>query len=175
MKRIKIGFLVCILNLFACTKVQEVSLPPLTSNGAGNFGCLINGKSYTAHASYSNRTVNEGYIGNAYYQKIQNKYSLGVAAELRSQWLVVLFVDSLNLQNSNTVFLGNGINTGTGAVFWNNRLYKTNDTVNGKLIITYHDPFKSEIAGTFNFNAIDTVTKNKIEVTDGRFDVIYTK
>jgi hypothetical protein len=51
--------------------------------------------------------------------------------------------------------------------------YHTDDEHTGKLIITHFDAGKKIVAGTFEFKAKSPTTGETVNITDGRFDIVY--
>lgn len=56
----------------------------------------------------------------------------------------------------------------------NTNLYNTNTIVNGELTIKRLDEINQIVSGTFWFNAVND-NADTVKITDGRFDMHYTK
>lgn len=144
-------------------------LPPETQTGAGTIGFLADGKPFTA---------NYPKVYATYIFTTQDGYSLGINAKNGSEWNLGLLSDSLKIQEKNTYLLNNNVFTKNGA--WGGYIvlpneYFTKPYLQGELYISHLDSVKQIISGTFWFNAADTISNEKIQITDGRFDLHYTR
>ncbi|MEL6916782.1 MAG: hypothetical protein AAFO99_03530 [Bacteroidota bacterium] len=173
-------FLILFLVLPACTNDDDGmpqnpadALPPATRTGAQTFGCLINGEPFFPGSSGGDRP-------SAFYQFVRGAYTLGInasrdeggGADFVSIGLVALDIDGLEETTypliseqsgnfSGIYLLGGGIVLDTG----------TTEENPGTLTITHFT--EDIISGTFEFTVLDN-QGNEIQITDGRFDLLYT-
>jgi hypothetical protein len=161
--------------------VNQLSLlPPATQTGANTFGCLVNGQAFVP----KNQSILEGpklqcnyiYIGGGYYFTVggSNKNSDGTIND------IILFTDSLAISGSETIPLRQNINGDAAGEYlignapYYNYSYFTNGALIGKLNITRFDSIKQIVSGTFYFNVLDH-SGDTVKITDGRFDMPYTR
>jgi hypothetical protein len=156
--------------------VSELSkLPAATQTGANTFGCLINGQAFVPQ----NRSLLEGpklqcnyiYTAGGYYFTVGgvNKNSGGITSD------VIIFTDSLAIKDGQTIKLADdGRGKAFGEYYLVNPPYQTNKTLTGELNITKFDTIKQIISGTFYFNVLDNAL-DTVKITDGRFDMPYTR
>ena len=154
-------------------------LPPATQTGANTFGCLVNGQAFVPGGSLfsgSHLQCNYIYTSGGYY--------LNVAASYQSSDNSIKDIDfgtdSLAIVQGQTLTFkisahGNAdalvdLITSTG----NQNQYITNNAVSGQLTVTKFDQSNQIVSGTFYFNAINNVN-DTVKVTDGRFDMPYTR
>jgi len=178
-------FLFFILFSFAsCRKHKPINLidqlPPATQTGANTFGCLINGQAFLP------KGPSLGPILQCAYQYLNTDYSKGFFFQLSASHknnttdvlAVGIFTDSLSINIGNFV-LGNNQKGYTCALYsrFNNagnvKLY-TSDNLPGQLTITKFDEYNQIVSGTFWFSVVKS-PGDTIKVTDGRFDMQYTK
>ncbi|MGH2643346.1 MAG: DUF6252 family protein, partial [Chitinophagaceae bacterium] len=153
-------------------------LPPATQTGAGTFGCKINGQIDTANYA-DNFGAFATYLHLVYPPEysFEDGYFLSINGKKRHHWYITLHADSLKVFQGSTYNLGRKEQGECSAIYTDAdyNLYITQDSLNGKMTITKLDSINQIISGTFWFNAIDTITGEKVQVRDGRFDLLYTK
>ncbi len=148
-------------------------LPPATQTGAQTFGCLINGEPFVPPRFGRNSP-------RAFYQFVRGAYTLGISAkkgggeELQTVIIGAIDINSLNTGSHELTseLPGNFIAKyllGGGIVL---NSVTTNDN-SGVINITKYDQENFIISGTFSFTVKDP-DGNKIEITEGRFDLNYT-
>jgi len=159
-------------------------LPPETQTGANTFGCLVNGHVFVP------KGPSLGPILYSYYQHIYSGpygYVFQVSADDNSHndnfFSVTILVDSSFLQQSQQILLkarGQGRASGryyssifNGTVSTVN-IFNTSDLVGGILTIKKFDEINQIASGTFWFNALGN-SGDTVKVTDGRFDVHFTR
>ena len=169
----------------ACKKhvikpVDQLSLlPPATQTGANTFGCLVNGQAFVPGGSvFSGAHFQCNYIYTA------NGFHLTVAADNENDNNtqlkgVIVGTDSLAIVQGQTLVFktfapGNADASYTIYPTIGQIRYVTNNTVSGELTITKLDSVKQIVSGTFYFNAIN-IAGETVSVTDGRFDMQYTR
>jgi len=160
--------------------VNQLSLlPPATQTGANTFGCLINGQAFVP----KNQNILEGpnlqcnyiYTAGGYYFSASgsNKNSNGTLTS------VIVETDSLAIAQGQTLTFrtsASGNANAACALFPNYTIvqYFTSNSVTGELTISKLDPAKQIVSGTFYFNAVSS-TGDTVKITDGRFDMPYTR
>ncbi|MEW4923197.1 hypothetical protein [Algibacter sp. 2305UL17-15] len=163
-------------------------LPPATKFGANTAGCLVNGE---VHLPNKRLTLN--YLG-------RKDFALSISKEIDDVFYKVyiyIYIGNTELEVGKTYQLKQEID-GSSSFGWyysQNPLpnlfemhYQTTVTVIGEVTITHHDADNFILSGTFWFDAKfdhlyklnDSVVVNVtideseiIEVTEGRFDMIY--
>ncbi len=186
-----ISVLACSFFLFtvnSCKKhknnVQsELSkLPPETQSGANTFGCLINGIAFLPKGSgFSGPKLSCSYIENT---TSQTGYFFNLSANDFSNPndfpSVGIFTDSVQILPeifllSEKFVAGKSYGQyGRYIIGQNPDLYNTNSIVTGELTRKYLDEINQIVSGTFWFNAVDK-NADTIKITDGRFDMKFTK
>ena len=160
-------------------------LPPETQTGANTFGCLVNGEVFLP----GGLQLSGGSLNCVYqyiYNGTTNGYVFGISGGKRGTNCAVESVgvrlDSMIVQQGVTYPLtieshgyGNGqyfiINVPCGNL---NTIYQTNNSVQGSITFLRFDLNNQIASGTFWFNAINP-NGDTIKVTNGRFDVHYTR
>lgn len=169
----------------SCKKKTEDStdislLPAATQTGANTAGYLINGQALLPKAPpYSGNSV---YQCNYIYTKGDYFFTLAFDDETDNANIkdVIIATDSLAIAEGQTYNLKNVFlprNASGSYVVFNNagiNEYNTNTTVTGQLHITRFDQSKQIVSGTFYFDAINK-SGDIMHVTDGRFDMQYTR
>jgi len=174
----------------ACKKhksnpADSTGLPPATQTGAKTFGCLVNGEVFVPKRKVG--SINP--VLQCYYQYLDDDYDKsyfwglsanhqGKDCELTS---ISLGTDSLAIVEGKTYQLirnGRG-NASAQYTYYPNcytleNNYKTNDLTGGELTITYFDEINQIVSGTFWFTAVND-KGDTVRVTDGRFDMPYTR
>ena len=179
--------LLATLSCSSCKKETVVvnpasQLPAATQTGANTFGCLINGVAFTP----------KGYLFGApsllcAYQFIQNKgYNFQLSADDFSNSSDVtgvgVYTDSMRIkENTSYSLITNNIPNSAYGLYshvttqdpFATPVY-TKTLMPGSLSITRYDSIKQIVSGTFWFYAL-TTKGDTIKITDGRFDMQYTK
>lgn len=160
-------------------------LPPETQYGANTFGCLVNGKVFKPGGISLTPTLQ------CYYQDLYGTnnpgYFFGLDAIDHSNPAnfpyLGIFADSVEIKDAGVIPLIRrhikGEAFGDYGVYKTGRdpiHYLTDDTrdMKGELNIKYFDSLKQIISGTFWFNAIND-NGDTVKITNGRFDVHYTR
>lgn len=188
----KIFFILFVAGLFfsltsnSCRKhrrdiqSEESKLPPQTQTGANTFGCLINGKAFLPKGSGL-----AGPVLSCYY--IQNTpteqgYFLGLSAgdfsNTSDVFGIGIYTDTLQVSvgahNLSDTAKGNYYGLYSKVNYPESSKYYTTSRDPGIFTITRFDEQSQIISGTFNFNVL-TKTNDTLKVTDGRFDMHYTR
>jgi hypothetical protein len=157
-------------------------LPPETQTGANTFGCLVNGKVFLPKGTSLSPILT------CYYQYIYYPSPTGFVFQISasdnsrpsSPINLNIDIDSLSLQKGKTYELQTqgikGIAYGNYRKFTNNTLndFFTYSLSSGQLNLTKFDEINQIASGTFWFNAVDA-NGDTVHVTDGRFDMQFTK
>jgi hypothetical protein len=149
----------------------QPQLPPETQTGAGTFGCKINGQIDTANYA-------DNFGAYAVYQYIDNRgYFTQVVGLKKHKWYIFLKADSLKLNQNQYYNFHNYYKNGAvkAVCIFGGSTFFTDSLLEGELYISKLDSVNQIISGTFWFDAIDTVTGEKVEVRDGRFDLLFTR
>ena len=173
--------IVGLLIITSCDKNDDQipleQLPPATQTGAQTFGCLINGKPFIPPLFGSNSP-------RAFYQFARGAYTLGISAgkgggvEMVNIFIGAIDINGLQVGEYSLIERKSGNYFGTylgGAEAEEGWLsiFSTSNGNPGVLNITNFDPEKFIISGTFSFTLIDE-NGEKIQITDGRFDMNFT-
>jgi Family of unknown function (DUF6252) len=180
--------LIIFLSLLGCKKHKTSGnpldqLPPETQTGANTFGCLVDGKVFLPEGPSLSPILQ------CAYQYLNTNYSQGYFFQLSAKekgnkecelFSISLGTDSLEIFENKTYQLVN-YNIGNAAAQYSNFYacgqfinYNTSSTVNGELLIKKFDEINQIASGTFWFNAVDA-NGDTVKVTDGRFDMQFTK
>jgi len=183
-------FLSAALLLYACypdspseyepNTIDYTVLPPITQTGANTFGCKVNGKVWVPRVPYWAITYHR------LLSRFSEKDGIGsgsVVCNLEDDeqgidnWMQVVF--------SPTYFNTGDYCYGVDSVYNAAQFRATNGeryssdyhpTTNNCVSIHYLDTVNNIISGTFEFTVYnDTINLNdKIEITEGRFDLKYS-
>ncbi|MBS1497296.1 MAG: hypothetical protein JSU03_02985 [Bacteroidetes bacterium] len=157
------------------------ALPPETQTGANTFGCLINGKVFLPQGQ-----LLSGPFLKCAYQYLNNTYSKGYFFQLSASdesnssdvFGVGIFTDSLALTQGLFPLIDNQKGNAYGTYFRFNypssTTTYTKNNLPGILTITKFDEINQIVSGTFWFSVIKS-PGDTIKVTDGRFDMQFTK
>jgi len=157
-------------------------IPPATQTGANTFGCLVDGKPWTANTSdglgldkisVGHRIVNEDtfFVIRAY----RNHRIEGISSEM------ALFIQGGSKRGvfpfKDNDAIGPRLSTPTGSLGLYrlsgsfNLPYETDSLHIGQVTITKYDAANKIAAGTFYFTAQNVDNDSIVHITDGRFDV----
>ena len=164
------------------TIVDPVSqLPPETQVGANTFGCLVDGKVFVPKGGGVTPILT------CYYQYIYYPSPVGyvfqVAANNKSETSVLksiyILCDSIRLEERGVYKLqneGGGRSVGNYSNYTISALidYFTYLPFSGELTLKKFDEINQIASGTFWFNAVSS-NGDTVHVTDGRFDMQFTK
>jgi hypothetical protein len=153
---------------------ELAKLPPLTTEGKGTFGCLVNGKAWLPQ-----EVDLIPKLTSIYYDEEQ-AYFLGAKDndndnESTSVAFNVVKFKLLTQKYALETYKVDTLSESIYSYCWNNDgcnevKYYTNDKYSGLLDIQFVDSAKQIISGTFNFNA-QASNGETVCVTDGRFDM----
>ncbi|MBX7206594.1 MAG: hypothetical protein K1X81_14310 [Bacteroidia bacterium] len=143
-------------------------LPPITNFGAQTFGCLINGKAWTAEYGQ----VQIDFFNGVLSIKANRPNNAGLFESLG----IYTYKNQINAPGRNFI----PYNTYPDAQFvvrmppiWFESSYPTNKLMGGGVTITRIDTINYYMAGTFNFTLFDESGTTQVNITEGRFDYKY--
>ena len=158
-------------------------LPAATQTGAHTFGCLVDGKPWTANTSDA-WGLKELSVGSP----IVNEDTFFIIRAYRSHRVegissdIALFIKGGNKQGvfplKDNEAIGPRLSTAVGSLGLYrirgsfNLPYETDSLHTGQVTITKYDVVHKIAAGTFYFTAQNVDNDSIVHITDGRFDVI---
>lgn len=180
-KTIKALCYTCLFFVLTAANCRK-ELPPETQEGKGTFGCLINGEVFKPKGVLLGSPSLTCYYqqlspGDSGYVFSISAADLSVSDNVKA---VILGVGSLKLRQGQAIVLANGVNIGegrgqyTGESRYTRDYYKTTPNVTGVMNIERFDEALQIVSGTFWFNAVNS-TGEEVKVTNGRFDLKYTR
>jgi hypothetical protein len=153
---------------------ELAKLPPLTTEGKGTFGCLVNGKAWLPGSTTLNPKLRSIYADEESSYYLGGNYNpeddVGTYIEFNISDFK-LSVQSYSLEQ----YVRDTSSEGIYTFCWNNdgcsrKSFFTNENQTGFLNVSYVDSAQQIISGTFNFNALAS-NGETVCVTDGRFDM----
>jgi hypothetical protein len=185
MKQTLLLVLSVILLGSSCKKQKPVNpvdqLPPETQTGANTFGCLVNGQIFKpggAQLSGGSLQCNYQLVNGAYHFTLIGRFqnnSNGTGGSIG------LYTDSLSVHQGDKLSLKAKIKGNPSADYfkainsYQYELFNTDDlSYLGELWIKKLDSVNQIVSGTFWFNAVNS-NGDTVKITEGRFDVHYTK
>ncbi len=149
----------------------ELQLPPISTEGKHTIGCKIDGKVWIPYSK-------------TFAPKLH------AAIDRNFNWKLILWgsqIDAPGLDKNNLEIYCSPLSTDTFFLLTKNRngnimyftpdlngktVFKTNEAFNnGSVSILRFDSINQIISGTFYGIVIDSITNEKHEITDGRFDL----
>ncbi len=179
MKRLKNNLTVLVLLLVLTAgsqckkKTEEPQLPPITATGAMTFGCKVNGKVFVPHdgrgkpgllCQYVNLGDGEG--GGWYLNIPATNWNPNPTEGVNIETDSLLIEEGMAYQFRTTK--GNA-----QAFYHKGDLFNALGNTSGELRITKFDQTNRIISGTFFFTGTSSSSGEKVEITDGRFDIRY--
>jgi hypothetical protein len=161
-------------------KNEEPQLPPETATGAMTFGCKVNGKVFVPRDGRGKPGLFVQYVnlgsgpGGGWYLNIPAR-----------NWIpsmpdgVNIGTDSLLIVEGNTYEFKRSISNtrimGAFSTFcdFNGKTYAKTALDTGSIFIKKFDPINRIISATFSYSATDISSGEKINITEGRFDIRY--
>jgi hypothetical protein len=169
--------------MFTASRCKKEELPPETQEGKNTFGCYINGELLVPGGG------GLGPIKTCYYQSIypgESGYVFQLEAK-RSEdndcglRTVTITLDSVRIVEGNTYKLGiYKIGNGNGRynhyppICGDPIKFETFDESSGEIYFKKFDEVNHIAAGTFWFTAVNSMG-DTVKITDGRFDMKYTR
>ncbi len=164
-------FVIFLFAAGSCEKEnEEPQLPPITQTGKGTFGCLIDGKVWTADPILFGSPL--GASNNQWEDKRWIIDAVG------NNYTVILGVCQDSVIKGESILKGSYESVedcSNGMIYYKNypsetASFQTTYEDTGRIYISRFDTVNQVISGTFYFNAVNS-TGEKVEIRDGRFDV----
>ncbi len=145
-------------------------LPPATQTGAGTFGCLVNGVPFVDSSGFFN----------CFYQLVDGEYYFGIRGRKESFIDQIVIGSEKKHIDANTNILLQSRNDGN---FWANVSFDCSNCLNantaenapGIITFTKLDLQNNIVSAIFEFTVIDPNTGVIYEITEGRFDAVFTQ
>ncbi|MEJ7645769.1 MAG: hypothetical protein WKF87_14335 [Chryseolinea sp.] len=159
------AILILAIPLLFSTCREDDELPPITMEGKGTFGCLVNGK----------MMLGEGYLQNGTHADIY-KGSDTVAVNIygyrdgQTMFMSIIGVPDLKI-NERYSFINNDC-CGLQYVEYTDTGQCTYELpISGYVTLSRWDEGKNILAGTFQFTAESDECPGTVVITEGRFDI----
>ena len=148
---------------------------PITQEGAGTFGCLINGEVWTIRTGDFGASSSEY---SCFYIEDNRKLSIGARnyypQSHNGHDAFVLIVNDFSIDslksyspnNNNPIFNPRFVDSSK----YPGTYFKDTSKINRITLNAINQEF---MVGTFQLHAIDTITQKTLIITDGRFDLPY--
>jgi hypothetical protein len=157
----------------------DKTLPPITTTGAGTFGCLVDGEPWVARTNLLwttiNASVGPGWVSGqnlrvyAIRKKIGEKFS-SVNMELYNVPIInppdTLLLNFKDLSEGAANYFYDHSDSSS-----DNNFYWSDSTYIGTLVLLRLDQYI--ISGTFEFEAYNKRYNKRVKITNGRFDIHY--
>lgn len=186
MKPLLLIFLCSLLIGSSCRKHKPVDpvsqLPPETQTGANTFGCLVNGQVFKPGGN-SLSGPNLSSVYQYLYLNSLNGYVFSVNAADKKDPCDIKQIGfrfdsiSMNVGTYLLTLMQKGKGGGGYQLLKCSQTFEeflTNDQVAGQLNLKKFDTINQIASGTFWFNAVNP-NGDTVKITDGRFDVRYTR
>ena len=156
--------------LFEEPKSELAKLPHISQSGDWNFGCLVNGKANVVYNSMLMRAETRGNQFLFSFNKTEdNRVWSDEISAVRFELIEPLSIDVPYSLTLDSLFKAEYTE------YENNNpicIYKPEQVYSGEITFSRIDRTQFIIAGTFNFTA-ENDSCQKLEVTEGRFDIHY--
>ena len=165
-------FLICI---FGCEKEDKPSnpidqLPPATQTGAGTFGCLVNGVPFVDNSGFFN----------CFYQLVDGEFYFGIRGRKES------FINQIGIGSEKmniNLDINQTLKSQQDSNFYGRISFDclsclgatTLDENPGVITFTKLDLQNNIVSATFEFTVTDPTTGTVYEITEGRFDALFTQ
>lgn len=178
MKKIYGLSLLCLFILIiSCKKDELEALPDATQSGANTLGAIVNGKAWVANGGPGFNApdpVEAGYLGARPHDETRNNIIIEAYRKDKTGFQFYLRDVSKPGEyplTSTTVLFGDLQRQpqNYGAYYVPGKLYMTNSSYTGKVIITRADTVSGVVSGTFAFKAVHGL--DSVMVSYGRFDL----
>lgn len=145
-------------------------LPPATQTGAGTFGCLVNGVPFVDNSGFFN----------CFYQLVDGEYYFGIQAEDNVGNIAAIAIGSLqkDIVVGEIIPLNGRENNEFYALLDFNSLQQagsTTDLEDGYIVFSQFSTNTNLVSATFEFTVTDPATGIVYEITEGRFDALFTE
>lgn len=166
-------------TLFSCNNDDDNrapidQLPEATQTGRGIFGALVDGEAF----------VETGTFFNTFYQQVDGEFFFGIQGEFddRNPFAINIATREKTISEGEVLLLieqedGNawGGVTFIGSSINDFALSQTDSTNSGVLTITKLDFDNNIVSGTFEMTVVNPFTNEVVQVTNGRFDTLFTQ
>ena len=155
-------------------KNEEPQLPPETTTGAYTFGCKVNGKVFVPMDGRGKPGLYAQYVflgnapGGGWFLNIP-----AVDQVSNERTTVNIGTDSLLLGDGNIYLFREKKGFASGRYSNGFERYEMLSFDTGELTITKHDAIRRILSGRFWFNATNLSNQTKVEIREGRFDIVY--
>ncbi|AGC76462.1 hypothetical protein LX97_01128 [Nonlabens dokdonensis] len=146
-------------------------LPPITQTGAGTFGCLVNGEPF----------VDNSGSFNCFYQLVDGEYffnicgldETGIVSDicLRTNQKEIGINQYLDIESNDVGNFFASIAVDDDGL----RFFDSSSSTTGAITITEFIANSNVVSATFEFSVIDPNTGTLYNITNGRFDAIFTQ
>jgi hypothetical protein len=157
----------------------DKTLPPITTTGAGTFGCLVDGEPWVARTNLPwttlNASVGPGWVNGQNLRVFAQRNKIGDIAKA-----VDISINNTILKVDDTIYLKfkDVIYDGSARYYFHhsdssfdNNYYWSDSSYVGTLLILRLDQYI--ISGTFEFEAFNKHYNKRVKITNGRFDIHY--
>lgn len=184
MKTIKIlfssAFALMLFTFSQCkkNKTEEPQLPPETTTGAMTFGCKIDGKVFVPKdgrgkpglfCQYVNLGTGSG--GGWFLNVPATDWASGSLTSVNIETDSLLFIEGQTYQFKNQKGFPRAFHqkeSGGGVIS-----FPKIDTETGNIVIKRHDVSQRILSATFSFVGTNLTNGEKVDITEGRFDIRY--
>ncbi|WP_296619882.1 hypothetical protein [Marivirga sp.] len=176
MKKFPLYFL--LLLVFSCQSCQLfdkeadtidpqeelAKLPPITATGENTFGCLVNGRAFLPKQGFLGANALDGYINKG------NTFALQ-AINVNESYNLTIYEQRMDIGSASIILGDINCDLICDEVNFRHNDVKYDIVSNG--IIEFHliDTINSIMAGTFDIILLEKENNQKIELTEGRFDI----
>lgn len=148
--------------------VKEEQLPPVTTTGAGTFGCKVNGKVWVAKNKgsfpYVYSSVNRA---DSWFVNVSGNLIIN---PIQFETINLTFFH-LNKSNYDLKLRKDENPGGTYIDVNANKFWHTDSITGGEIQISRFDTINQIISGTFYFDCVNKETHDTLHITEGRFDM----
>ena len=173
---LSITFLIITFLFAGCDKDDDKpsnpidQLPPATQTGAGTFGCLVNGEPYVDNSGFFN----------CFYQLVDGEYYFGIAStrDFRDIKQIVMLSWMKEIALDVKIPLDERLNGNFFSEIAFDCLCPnavTTSNSNGFIRFTKFSTDSNIVSGRFEFKVTDPTTGTVYEITEGRFDALFTE
>ena len=174
------AMLLIAFTLFSCNNDDDDNrapidqLPEATQTGRGIFGALVDGEAF----------VETNNFFNTFYQQVDGEFFFGIQGEFEGRRKVraIGLNTSQKTISDGEILTLEQIDFGTaygqvtfGLEVNNIMLSTTTENNTGTLTITKLDFENNIVSGTFEMTVEDPYTGELVQITDGRFDTLFTQ
>ena len=161
--------------IVSCNKDAPVNsdLPPATEEGKNTFGCYIDGSPFVAKVSF---TIGGPIAVSGTFNEETNDLILEATRENSEDHLEIIKIRATLYEGEGSYFMRASHDEVEGYIDYSGTkcTYYHDLTKLGTIVITYLNPTKNIIAGTFEMELVNPDCYYKtLKITEGRFDFAY--